>query len=198
MNFTNPTKYSATIPFIDVLMLYNGTAVAHIIAHDLFVHPGNNTNESIEVHWSPSALSGTDGVEAGRALLSSYISGEFPKQLQKVSYANSLCRYQHKRHYQNQCGNSSGSTRIGKSTIHLQYQRTTSSAFLARSPRRRQRRNATTFHPRRHGRPVHTEPDLWWQLATDQFRTLAPSPLLNSRIHSLLTTDANNHHRDIN
>lgn len=82
MDFTNPTKYSATTPFVDVLMLYNDTAIAHIIAHNLSVHPGNNTNKSIGFLWRPSAISGADGVEAGRALLSDYISGEFPGQLE--------------------------------------------------------------------------------------------------------------------
>lgn len=77
MNFTNPSNYSATIPFVDALMLYNDTAIAHIIARNLSVHPGNNTNKSIEFFWSPSAISGAEGVEAGRALFSTYISGKF-------------------------------------------------------------------------------------------------------------------------
>lgn len=76
MNFTNPTNYSATVPFLDILMLYNDTAVAHIIARNFSVSSGNNTNKSIEFFWSPSDTSGPHGIEAGRALFSSYASGK--------------------------------------------------------------------------------------------------------------------------
>lgn len=77
VDFTNPTEYSVTIPFLDVLMLYNDTAVAHIIGRDISVVPGNNTNISVDFAWSPRENGGADGVRAGQALLSSYISGLF-------------------------------------------------------------------------------------------------------------------------
>jgi hypothetical protein len=76
VNFTNPTNYSASVPFADFLILYNETAVAHITAHDISVAPGNNTYLPIDFSWCPLELSGPDGVDAGRTLLSSYISGE--------------------------------------------------------------------------------------------------------------------------
>jgi hypothetical protein len=75
VNFTNPTNYSATIPFADFLILYNDTTVAHITAHDIFIAPGNNTYVPFDFSWCPLELSGPDGVDAGRTLLSSYISG---------------------------------------------------------------------------------------------------------------------------
>ncbi|KAJ6012712.1 hypothetical protein N7522_003067 [Penicillium canescens] len=75
VNFTNPTDYSATVPFADFLILYNDTAVAHITAHDILVAPGNNTNVPVDFSWGPLELSGPDGVDAGRTLLTSYISG---------------------------------------------------------------------------------------------------------------------------
>lgn len=75
LNFTNPTEYSATIPFVDVLMLYNDTAIAHVIARNISVVPGNNTNVSVDFLWSPLDAGGREGVGKGRALLSSYISG---------------------------------------------------------------------------------------------------------------------------
>ncbi|OKO95686.1 hypothetical protein PENSUB_11198 [Penicillium subrubescens] len=53
MNFTNPTNYSATIPFFDVEMLFNDTAIAHVFARNLSVVPGNNTNVSIQMTWDP-------------------------------------------------------------------------------------------------------------------------------------------------
>ncbi|KAJ5149505.1 hypothetical protein N7448_001083 [Penicillium atrosanguineum] len=75
MNFTNPTNYSATIPFVDVLMLYNKTALAHIMARNIAIIPGNNTNVPIDFLWSPLDIGGVDGKEAGRALMSSVASG---------------------------------------------------------------------------------------------------------------------------
>lgn len=77
INFTNPTAYAAKIPFVDVLMLFNGTAVAHVTARNLDIGPGNNTNTPVEFHWTPFESNGIDGVEAGRTLVSSYISGEY-------------------------------------------------------------------------------------------------------------------------
>ncbi|KAK4867493.1 hypothetical protein LT330_001003 [Penicillium expansum] len=74
-NFTNPTNYSATVPFLDLLILYNDTAVAHITAHNISVGPGNNSYVPIDFFWCPLDAAGVDGVEAGRALMSSYISG---------------------------------------------------------------------------------------------------------------------------
>jgi hypothetical protein len=75
MNFTNPTDCSVTFPFVDVLMLYNGTALAHIVARNISVVPGNNTNVSIDFSWGPLDNGGTGGIEAGRALISSFVSG---------------------------------------------------------------------------------------------------------------------------
>lgn len=75
-NFTNPTNYSATVPFVDLLILYNDTAVAHITARNFSVVPGNNSYVPIDVFWCPFDAAGVDGVEAGRALFSSYISGQ--------------------------------------------------------------------------------------------------------------------------
>lgn len=77
VNFTNPTQYSATIPFIDLLVLYNDTTVAHITAQNISIVVGNNSYVPVEFLWCPSDLSGDHGVQAGRALFSSYISGEY-------------------------------------------------------------------------------------------------------------------------
>ncbi|KAJ6108098.1 hypothetical protein N7523_009421 [Penicillium sp. IBT 18751x] len=74
LNFTNPTDYSATIPFVDILMLYNGTALAHIVARNIAIIPGNNTHVPIDFLWSPLEIGGIDGKEAGRAFMSSVAS----------------------------------------------------------------------------------------------------------------------------
>lgn len=76
VNFTNPTEYSATVPYADVRVLYNGTAVGHVIARHLSLVPGNNTNASIELSWNPLENGGLHGIEAGRTLISSFISGK--------------------------------------------------------------------------------------------------------------------------
>lgn len=75
MNFTNPTNYSATIPFFDVKFLFNNTAVGHVIARNVSVVPGNNGNVSLQMSWDPWTNGGHAGVEAGRKFVSSYISG---------------------------------------------------------------------------------------------------------------------------
>lgn len=75
MNFTNPTNYSATIPFFDVEMLFNDTAIGHVFARNLSVVPGNNTSVLIQMSWDPFHNGGQAGVEAGRKFVSSYISG---------------------------------------------------------------------------------------------------------------------------
>ena len=75
INVTNPTEYSATIPLVDVLLLYNRTAVAHLTARDLVVVPGLNSDIRVEGLWNPLDSSGESGVDAGRKLLSQYVSG---------------------------------------------------------------------------------------------------------------------------
>lgn len=76
VNITNPTPYSAFVPFVDFRLLYNETKVAHITGRDLSVFPGINHGMPIDLQWSPLDLGGTDGVTAGRELISQYISGE--------------------------------------------------------------------------------------------------------------------------
>lgn len=75
VNFTNPTDYSATVPYADALVIFNGTAVAHVVVRNFTVVPGNNTNATVEFSWNPLQNGGKDGVDAGRKLISSFISG---------------------------------------------------------------------------------------------------------------------------
>ncbi|KAH2801439.1 hypothetical protein KXW19_001114 [Aspergillus fumigatus] len=74
MNVTNPTKYSASVPFADFLMLYNGTKVAHITALDIAVASKSDATVRVDIMWEPSK-GGPDGVEAGREFLSKCVSG---------------------------------------------------------------------------------------------------------------------------
>lgn len=76
MNFTNPTPYSATLPFADVTILVNGTELGHATVESVAVKQGFNAQVPITAVWNPWDASGRDGGEIGRELLSQYISGE--------------------------------------------------------------------------------------------------------------------------
>lgn len=75
VNITNPTNYSATVPYFNINILVNKTVVGQAVAKDIYVHPGNNTNLLVTAVWDPYTHSGSDGKEIGRQLLSQYISG---------------------------------------------------------------------------------------------------------------------------
>ncbi|KAL4956552.1 hypothetical protein BDW69DRAFT_158272 [Aspergillus filifer] len=75
INFTNPTPYSATVPLVDLLMVYNATKIAHVTARNVNVVPGANTGVNVDLQWSPLDLSGQPGVLAGQELLSQFVSG---------------------------------------------------------------------------------------------------------------------------
>ena len=75
MNLTNPTNYSATVPFVDINILANNTLLGHATVKNLYVGPGNNTNIPVTAVWDPSTLGGKKGAAVGREFLSQYISG---------------------------------------------------------------------------------------------------------------------------
>jgi len=74
VNFTNPTQYSATIPYVDINILTNNTVLGHATVRNVKIVPGNNTNITVQAVWEPSAQ-GPEGATIGRELLSQYISG---------------------------------------------------------------------------------------------------------------------------
>jgi hypothetical protein len=74
VNLTNPTQYSATIPYVDINILANNTILGHATVHNVKIVPGNNTNITVQAVWDPSAY-GSEGAAIGRELLSQYISG---------------------------------------------------------------------------------------------------------------------------
>ncbi|KAE9989379.1 hypothetical protein EG327_002813 [Venturia inaequalis] len=75
VNFTNPTSYSATVPYADIKLLTNGTMLGHITARNLTIVSGNNTNLLLQAEWEPFIAGGAQGKSIGRELLSQYISG---------------------------------------------------------------------------------------------------------------------------
>lgn len=56
-------------------LLHNSTDVAHLIARNLSVSPGRNSDVIVDGLWNPLDISGEKGVVAGRDLLSQYVSG---------------------------------------------------------------------------------------------------------------------------
>ena len=74
VNLTNPTQYSATIPYVDINILANDTILGHATVRNVKIVPGNNTNVTVQAVWDPAAR-GPEGAAIGRELLSQYISG---------------------------------------------------------------------------------------------------------------------------
>jgi hypothetical protein len=77
VNFTNPTNYTASIPYFNINVLVNGTVLGQGVVRDSTMRPGNNTNLVVNVVWDPFTNSGEEGKVVGRELLSQYISGMF-------------------------------------------------------------------------------------------------------------------------
>ena len=75
VNFTNPTNYSATVPYFNINILANGTILGQGTAQDVLVVPGNNTNVPIRAFFDPLAFSGEEGRGVGREFISQYLSG---------------------------------------------------------------------------------------------------------------------------
>lgn len=74
VNVTNPTPYSAYIPWISIHIENNGTVLGEARAKKLTVKRGNNTNLKVTAIWRPSLEEG-NGEQIGRDLISQYISG---------------------------------------------------------------------------------------------------------------------------
>lgn len=75
VNFTNPTNYTAHMPYFDIKVAHDSSYVAHIIGHNLHIHPGQNTNVEIDALWNPLESGGEKGATAGRDLVSKCVSG---------------------------------------------------------------------------------------------------------------------------
>lgn len=78
VNLTNPTNYSATVPYVNINVLINDTIVGQAIGEDITVHPGNNTNIAVKIVWDPFTHSGDKGRAIGSEFLSKYVSGMPP------------------------------------------------------------------------------------------------------------------------
>jgi hypothetical protein len=75
VNFTNPTEYTAQVPYANVHILNNGSILGHATVKDTNIMRGNNSNVLVEALWDPYTLGGKKAKVIGRNLLSQYISG---------------------------------------------------------------------------------------------------------------------------
>ena len=75
ISFTNPTDYSATVPFFDINVLSNGTLLGNATAENISVVPGRNEDLLVFAKWDPKKLSGSIGLDKANELLSQYVSG---------------------------------------------------------------------------------------------------------------------------
>lgn len=76
VNFTNPTEYTATVPYVDIHIGVNGTLLGHATAENVKVVPGENVGLPVTAVWFPAEYGGEEGPVVGKELLSQYISGE--------------------------------------------------------------------------------------------------------------------------
>jgi len=74
---TNPTNYSASVPYINIHLFANDTLLGNATARNLTLVPGLNSNIAVTALWSPydSNENGEGGAAVGREFLSQYISG---------------------------------------------------------------------------------------------------------------------------
>ncbi|KAH6674519.1 hypothetical protein B0J14DRAFT_590155 [Halenospora varia] len=89
INFTNPTAYTAQVPYVNIHILNNGSIIGDATARNVAVGKGNNTNILVQATWDPTKFGGKKGQKIGRELLSQYISG-FNTTLTFQTHANSF------------------------------------------------------------------------------------------------------------
>jgi hypothetical protein len=75
INFTNPTEYTALVPYFNIHILNNGSIIGDATARDVHVTTANNSNILVEATWDPSYFGGEKSLKISRELLSQYISG---------------------------------------------------------------------------------------------------------------------------
>ena len=75
VNLTNPTAYAATVPYINIHIVKNGSVLGCATARDLYIRPGENDNLLLQAVYDPLELGGKKAKDIGRELLSQYISG---------------------------------------------------------------------------------------------------------------------------
>lgn len=75
VNFTNPTEYTAHVPYFNIHILNNGSIIGDATARNIDVIRGNNTDILVEATWDPTRFGGEKAQQIARELLSQYVSG---------------------------------------------------------------------------------------------------------------------------
>ncbi|KAI8153703.1 hypothetical protein K4K49_006612 [Colletotrichum sp. SAR 10_70] len=74
VNITNPTPYSAFVPYVNIHIVKDGTILGSATAENLNVVRGNNTNMVVTAKWDPTTH-GDAGRRIASDLISEYLSG---------------------------------------------------------------------------------------------------------------------------
>ncbi|KAI1765820.1 hypothetical protein GGR53DRAFT_488432 [Hypoxylon sp. FL1150] len=74
INVTNPTPYTAHVPYANVHILGNDTVLGSATVENLDITTGPNSNILVTAKWNPP-MGGAHGRKIGRDLISQYISG---------------------------------------------------------------------------------------------------------------------------
>lgn len=76
VNITNPTPYTAVIPYFNIHILNSGHVLGEATATNVKFSLGENINIPVDAVWDPLHFGGRQAHHVGRRLLSEYISGE--------------------------------------------------------------------------------------------------------------------------
>ncbi|KAI2771823.1 hypothetical protein F4815DRAFT_488717 [Daldinia loculata] len=74
VNVTNPTLYTAHVPYANIHVLSNGSIIGSATVEDLYIDKGPNSNILVTAKWNPP-MGGAHGRKVGRELISQYLSG---------------------------------------------------------------------------------------------------------------------------
>lgn len=88
VNITNPTPYTASVPFVNIHVLCNDSIIGEATAQNLTISTGKNNNIHVIAVWKP-LMGGENGIRCGRGLISEYISG-FNTSLQIRGHRDSI------------------------------------------------------------------------------------------------------------
>ncbi|KAI0376151.1 hypothetical protein F5Y04DRAFT_267052 [Hypomontagnella monticulosa] len=74
VNITNPTPYTAHIPYANIHVLNNGSVLGSVTVQNLDIARGPNSNLLATAKWNPP-MGGAHARKVGRNLISQYLSG---------------------------------------------------------------------------------------------------------------------------
>ncbi|KAI0398892.1 hypothetical protein F4802DRAFT_591654 [Xylaria palmicola] len=88
VNVTNPTPYTAYVPFVNVHFIANNSVLGDGTIQNVGIHTGRNTNLLVTAQWNPSR-GGLEGRKIGKDLISQYLSG-FNTSITVKPHVNSI------------------------------------------------------------------------------------------------------------